>query len=91
MVRNGEEGCGESSGGCLHTGRLDMAARRVGIGVGLHELGYREDHNLTLEHGVNLLLPLPGVSECYPTFPVRMPDMRLAQVGPLPGMFPDCA
>jgi hypothetical protein len=28
-----------------------------GIGKGLHELGYREDHNLTLEYGVNLLLP----------------------------------
>jgi hypothetical protein len=27
------------------------------IGKGLHELGYREDHNLTLEYGVNLLLP----------------------------------
>jgi hypothetical protein len=24
-----------------------------GIGKGLHELGYREDHNLTLEYGVN--------------------------------------
>ena len=23
-----------------------------GIGKGLHELGYREDHNLTLEYGV---------------------------------------
>jgi hypothetical protein len=28
-----------------------------GIGKVLHELGYREDHNLTLEYGVNLLLP----------------------------------
>jgi hypothetical protein len=28
-----------------------------GIGKGLHERGYREDHNLTLEYGVNLLLP----------------------------------
>jgi hypothetical protein len=27
------------------------------IGKGLHELGYREDHNLTLEYGVNVLLP----------------------------------
>jgi hypothetical protein len=35
----------------------DMAARRGGIGKGLHELGYREDHNLTLEYGVNVLLP----------------------------------
>jgi hypothetical protein len=25
----------------------------VGIGKALHELGYREDHNLTLEYGVN--------------------------------------
>jgi hypothetical protein len=24
-----------------------------GIGKGLHKLGYREDHNLTLEYGVN--------------------------------------
>jgi hypothetical protein len=62
-----------------------------GIGEGLHELGYREDHNLTLEYGVNLILPLPGVPECYPSFPVWMPDMRRAQVCPLPGMFPDCA
>jgi hypothetical protein len=62
-----------------------------GIGKGLHELGYREDHNLTLEYGVKLLLPLPGVPECYPSFPVRMPDRRRAQVCPLPGMFPDCA
>ena len=28
-----------------------------GIRKGLHELGYREDHNLTLEYGVNLILP----------------------------------
>jgi hypothetical protein len=28
-----------------------------GIGKVLHELGYCEDHNLTLEYGVNLLLP----------------------------------
>jgi hypothetical protein len=62
-----------------------------GSGKGLHELGYREDHNLTLEDGVNLLLPLPGVSACYPTFPVQMPDLRLAQICPWPGMFPDCA
>jgi hypothetical protein len=27
------------------------------IGKGLHELGYREDRNLTLEYGVNVLLP----------------------------------
>jgi hypothetical protein len=27
------------------------------IGKGLHERGYREDHNLTLEYGVNVLLP----------------------------------
>ena len=34
-------------------------ARRLrvwGIGEGLDELGYREDHNLTLEYGVNLIL-----------------------------------
>ena len=28
-----------------------------GIGKGLHELGYREGHNLTLEYGVNVILP----------------------------------
>jgi len=53
MARNGETWGGESRGGCVHKGRQDMAARRVGIGKALHELGYREDHNLTLEYGVN--------------------------------------
>jgi hypothetical protein len=72
-------------------GRSAGGANIEALREGLDELGYREDHNLTLEYGVNVILPLPGVPECYPTFPVRMPDMRLAQVCPLPGRFPDCA
>ena len=72
-------------------GRSAGGANIEAMREGLYELGYREDHNLTLEYGVNFILPLPGVPECYPFFPVRMPDMRRAQVCPLPDMLRDCA
>jgi hypothetical protein len=53
MARNGEKWCDESRGVEYTKAARTWRLEGWGIGKGLHELGYREDHNLTLEYGVN--------------------------------------
>jgi hypothetical protein len=53
MARNGEKWCDESRGVEYTKAARTWRLEGWEIGKGLHELGYREDHNLTLEYGVN--------------------------------------
>ena len=56
-MKSGDVWGGESRGIEYRKAARTWRLEGWGIGKGLHERGYREDHNLTLEYGVNVLLP----------------------------------